>query len=128
MTPIQTILAGACGAAFVTGVFGIIMWFLNRKAAKEDKAAEKKVADCAARGKEISDLSILVQALIIADRTILYDRIKHLAKAYIKRGWVTVEEYEDLKNMHKVYHDTLSGNGFLDDIMDAVHKLEKRVL
>ena len=128
MTVVQTILAGACGAAFVSGVFGVIMWFLNRKAAKEDKAAEKKIADCAARGKEIGNLSSLVQALIIADRTILYDRIKHLAKAYIKRGWVSVEEYEDLKNMHKVYHDTLDGNGFLDDIMCEVGQLEKRVL
>ena len=64
----------------------------------------------------------------MADRTILYDRIKHLAKSYIKRGWISVEEYEDLKRMHKVYHDELGGNGFLDANMEEVNKLEKRVL
>jgi len=64
----------------------------------------------------------------VADRTILYDRIKHLAKSYIKRGWISVEEYEDFDRMHKVYHDDLKGNGFLDNIMAEVNKLEKRVL
>lgn len=128
MTAIQTILAGACGAALVTGIFGVIMWFLNRRATKEDRAENAKIADCTARGQEICELKKLVESLIVADRAILYDRIKHLAKAYIKRGWVSVEEYEDLKNMHEVYHDSLSGNGFLDDIMKAVYQLEKRVL
>ena len=39
-----------------------------------------------------------------------------------------MEEYEDLKRMHKVYHDELGGNVFLDAIMEEVNKLEKRVL
>lgn len=128
MTAVQTILAGACGAALVTGIFGVIMWVLNRQAAKADRKEDSKIADCAARGQEIGDLKKLVESLIVADRAILYDRIKHLAKAYIKRGWVSVEEYEDLKKMHRVYHDSLNGNGFLDDIMKAVYQLEKRVL
>jgi hypothetical protein len=70
-----------------------------------------------------------MDVLFLADRTILYDRIKHLGKSYIARGWITVEELEDLKNMHKVYHDPdkLNGNGFLDDLMNAVtHTLEIR--
>jgi hypothetical protein len=29
-------LGGAAGAAIVGGVFGIVMWYLNRKAKKED--------------------------------------------------------------------------------------------
>ncbi len=123
----ETIIAGACGAALVNGLFGIWQWRLNRRAQKEDKAADRKVADCAARGQEISDLRSLVENLIIADRMILYDRIKHLAKTYIKRGYITVEEYEDLKRMHEVYHGPLEGNGFLDGIMGDVNKLEKRV-
>lgn len=128
MTALQTILAGACGAALVTGIFGVIMWVLNRQATKSDRKENAKIADCAARGQEIGDLKKLVESLIVADRAILYDRIKHLAKEYIKRGWVSVEEYEDLKKMHRVYHDSLQGNGFLDDIMKAVYQLEKRVL
>ena len=107
---ILELLKSAFGAALLAGFFGIWQWRLNRKAQKEDRAAGDKAA-----------------SLIVADRAILYDRIKHLAKSYIKRGWVSVEEYEDLKRMHKVYHDDLGGNGFLDAIMADVDELEKRV-
>lgn len=111
----------------MAGFFGLLQWRLNRKAQKEDNAANRKVADCAKRGAEIKALEKKVNALMVADRTILYDRIKHLAKSYIKRQWISVEEYEDLKRMHHVYHDDLEGNGFLDSIMEEVSKLEKRV-
>lgn len=122
------LLKSAFGAALLAGFFGIWQWRLNRKAQKEDKAADTRAVNCAARGAEIEKLQKTVNALIVADRAILYDRIKHLAKSYIKRGYITVEEYEDLKRMHKVYHDDLFGNGFLDAIMEEVDKLEKRVL
>ena len=125
---ILELLKSAFGAALLAGFFGIWQWRLTRKAQKEDKAADTKAANCAARGAEIKQLQETVNALIVADRTILYDRIKHLAKSYIKRGWISVEEYEDLKRMHNVYHNELGGNGFLDDIMKEVNKLEKRVL
>lgn len=125
---ILELLKSAFGAALLAGFFGIWQWRLNRKAQKEDKAADNRAVNCAARGKEIENLQKTVNALIVADRAILYDRIKHLAKTYIKRGYITVEEYEDLKRMHKVYHDDLLGNGFLDSIMEEVDKLEKRVL
>ena len=121
------LLGSAFGAAIVAGFFGILQWRLNRKAQKEDRAADSKAANCAARGAEIRVLEKKVNALMVADRTILYDRIKHLAKSYIKRSWISVEEYEDLKRMHQVYHDDLEGNGFLDSIMGEVNKLEKRV-
>lgn len=128
MEVLLELLKSAFGAGIVAGLFGIWQWRLNRKAQKEDKAAEREVVSCDARGQEIRELQTQVNHLIVADRMILYDRIKHLAKSYIKRGHITVEEYEDLKRMHEVYHDDLQGNGFLDNIMTEVNKLEKRVL
>lgn len=127
---LKTFLGGAGGAAIVAGLFALIQWRLNRKAQKEDKAADRKTADCAARGQEIADLRNLVNGLIVAERESFYDRIKHLAKSHIKRGWISVEDYEDLKRMHSVYHDPdkLNGNGFLDALMAEVDHLEKRVL
>lgn len=127
MDALLGLFGSAFGAAIVAGFFGLLQWRLNRKAQKEDNAANRKVADCAKRGAEIKALEKKVNALMVADRTILYDRIKHLAKSYIKRQWISVEEYEDLKRMHHVYHDDLEGNGFLDSIMEEVSKLEKRV-
>ncbi len=105
------------------------MWRLKRKAQKEDQAVETKAANCAARGEEIRELKDMMKVLFLADRTILYDRIKHLAKSYIGRGYITVEELEDLNLMHSVYHDKdkLDGNGFLDNLMHTVnHALEVR--
>lgn len=58
-------------------------------------------------------------------KILLYDRIKHLGKAYIDRGYITAEELEDLTTMHDIYHDPdgLNGNGFLDAIMRTVKSL-----
>lgn len=130
MDILLAIVGGSCGAAIVTGLFGLTKWRLDRKAQKEDRAADTKAADCKARAKEIAELRGLVDALIVAERESLYDRIKYLAKAHIKKGWISVEDYEDLKRMHHVYHDPnmLNGNGFLDALMADVDHLEKRVL
>jgi hypothetical protein len=99
-----------------------LQWRLGRKAAREDRAAEL----AALEGRE---LKRLVGVLVEADRTILYDRIKHLGKSYIARGYITVEELEDIDLMHEVYHnkEKLGGNGFLDALMKTVHSLEVRV-
>lgn len=116
---LPVILGGGMGTALVGGIFTLLQWRLNRKAAREDRAAEL--------GKtESRELKRLVSVLVEADRTILYDRIKHLGKSYIARGYVTVEELEDLDLMHTVYHDKdkLGGNGFLDALMKTVHGLE----
>ena len=128
MEIIMDLLKSAFGAGIVAGLFGIWQWRLNRKAQKEDKAADAKIVNCAARGAEIKQLQDTVDALVVANRMMLYDRIKHLAKTYIKRSYITVEEYEDLKRMHKVYHNEMNGNGFLDGLMNEIEELEKRVL
>ena len=72
---ILELLKSAFGAALLAGFFGIWQWRLTRKAQKEDKAADTKTVSCAARGLEIKQLQDTVNALIVADRTILYDRI-----------------------------------------------------
>ena len=57
-------------------------------------------------------------------RQLLYDRIKYLCKEHLKRGYIASNDLEDLVRMHKIYHDDLDGNGFLDDLMSEVRKLE----
>jgi hypothetical protein len=120
---LSVLLGGGVGSALVAGVFTLLQWRLGRKAAREDRAAEL----AALEGRE---LKRLVGVLVEADRTILYDRIKHLGKSYIARGYITVEELEDIDLMHEVYHnkEKLGGNGFLDALMKTVHSLEVRVV
>jgi hypothetical protein len=95
------VLTGGVAAALVSGIFSIVLWKMNRKATKEDKADDTKVAL----------------------RILLYDRIKHLGRDYINRGEISSEDLEDIISMHKVYHDNLNGNGFLDSIMAQVKNL-----
>jgi len=130
MDILQAFAVGAGGAAIVKGLFDLAHWWLNRKAQKEDKEAEQEQSEERREKADMDELLRRMDVLFLADRTILYDRIKHLGKTYIARGWLTVEELEDLTSMHQVYHDPdkLNGNGFLDELMHTVtHTLEIRV-
>lgn len=56
-------------------------------------------------------------------RILLYDRIKYLGKLHIDKGYISMEDLEDLITMHNIYHNELKGNGYLDNVMDAVKAL-----
>lgn len=120
---LKTFLGGAGGAAIVAGLFALAQWRLNRKAQKDDKAAAKQEYDETKQAEQMNEINRKLDVLFLADRTLLYDRIKYLAKSYIARGWVIIEELEDLNRMHAVYHDSdkLDGNGFLKELMNTVN-------
>lgn len=102
------ILGGSASAAIVSGVVQVILWKLNHKATKEDKETKHE--------KHIKN----------AICVILYDRIKYLGRRHLENGFITAEDLEDLMSMHKVYHDDLDGNGFLNSIMAQVKALPIR--
>lgn len=117
------IVGGGVGAAVVGGIFGIIRWVLDRKAQKEDRKENKADQKQQNLSKEIDEIKEQLGNLIIANRTSMYDRIKHLGNVYLERGSITSEELEDLISMHEVYHTVLKGNGFLDSLMEKVKAL-----
>ena len=88
------LLSSAFGAALVAGIFGVYQRNRDRK----DDTRE-------------------------ALRMMFYKSIKQSAKEYIERGSITSEELEDLIEEHRIYHDTLKGNGFLDQRMKQVRAL-----
>lgn len=55
-----------------------------------------------------------------------HDRIMWLGKGYIKRGYITVEEYENLVTYLYEPYLRRGGNGSAKMIMDQVLKLEIR--
>lgn len=95
------VIIAACGGATVAGLFGIIQWVLQRRAAKGERQSGT------AAGVKI----------------LLYDKIKYLAKKHIAAGEISAEDLEDLMAMHKIYHDDLGGNGYLDSLMASVKRL-----
>lgn len=55
-----------------------------------------------------------------------HDRIMSLGTVYIERGWVTMDEYENLDHyLYQPYKD-LGGNGTAKRIMDKVKELPIR--
>lgn len=59
-------------------------------------------------------------------RLILKDRLRFLCMHYISQTWIYEDELDDLIEMHKLYHDALHGNGYLDTLMSKVKALDVR--
>lgn len=105
---LTVILGGGISAAVVSGFVQVLIWKMNRKAAKEDKANDKD--------------DHVKKALCV----LLYDRIKYLGRCFIEDGSISPDDLEDILKMHQIYHDDLDGNGFLDNLMKQVVALPIR--
>lgn len=123
MEVLKMILGGAVGSSIVVGLFGLITWWLNRKAAKADKKESKEEEKAKQADSEMENIKTTLDNLIIAMRTQMYNSIKKDGKEYLQRGSITSEELGDLIQTHIVYHDVLGGNGFLDSLMEKVKQL-----
>ena len=55
-----------------------------------------------------------------------HDRIITLGMQYISRGWISNEEYEDLKKYLYDPYKELGGNGTAERVMSAIDKLPIR--
>lgn len=119
------VFVGAAAGAFVTGTFTVVIWLLNRNAAKKDREHAEEREDDKKNDDRLDRVEEAIEALITAERQSYYCRIKSLGKEYISRGEITTEDFEDFLAMHKIYHDTLGGNGFLDDLVRDVRHIKK---
>ena len=52
-----------------------------------------------------------------------HDRILYLGSSYIKRGWITLDEYENLHEYLYKPYEKMGGNGSAQRIMNEVNKL-----
>lgn len=55
-----------------------------------------------------------------------HDRIMYLGMAYVERGWITQDEYENLHEYLYKPYKKLNGNGSAERVMDEVKKLPIR--
>jgi len=117
------LLSGGFAAAVVKALESLVTWKLNRKAAKEDKAEERKEAEEKKLDEDITELKQSVDNLRAGEKIILYDRFKYLARSFVEDGEIDFDDREDLIAMHEIYHNQLGGNGNLDALMSEVMKL-----
>lgn len=71
------------------------------------------------RSKKKSDETALLLGLA-------HDRIVYLGSAYIERGWITKDEYENLHDYLFVPYEHCGGNGTAKKIMQDIDKLPMR--
>lgn len=83
-----------------SGITGIILAFLQRKWAKEDKQS----------------------AVVNALKVLMIDRVRYVGGCHIKAHGITLDDKETLLEMHQAYRQ-LGGNGHLDMIMAEVNRL-----
>ena len=101
----ETILIAVLTALTSSGACSIILYLIQRHDLKKDKssAAEKLQSD-------------MLMGLG-------HDRIVYLGASYIERGYITQDEYENLRDyLFKPYLE-LGGNGTAEKIMKEVDKL-----
>lgn len=116
-------LTGVGAAAVIKLIDNVVQWKLQRKAAKEDRTLDDDRAEIKKIKQWEKDMEGKVNALINADRYIMFDRIRYLGQKYVAEKEVDFDDRRILNQMHDVYHNELGGNGDLDKLMKAVNTL-----
>lgn len=120
---IFAVVTGVTGAAVIKLIDNVVQWKLQRKAAKEDRTLDDDRAEIKKIKQWEKDMEDKVNALINADRYIMFDRIRYLGQKYVAEKEVDFDDRRILNQMHDVYHNELGGNGDLDELMKAVNAL-----
>lgn len=105
MDYIIAIIGGGVGAAIVTVIGNLLTAKQARRYREEDRERDD------------------IQALKDGLSWLLYDRILYLARKHLERGTLSLDDLKIIKEQHRVYHDRLGGNGYLDKVMEAVEAL-----
>ncbi len=126
---ILAFICGAGGTALINVAHDRWKFKAERKAKKEDMAAEKKdkvdelTELVEALGEQQRSMSGQLDALRDAQKCVLLDRIIYLGQSYIAAGEVDFDDRKRLRDMHNSYHNGLKGNGDADQIMKSVDSL-----
>ena len=97
-----TIILTIAGSVFAsTGFWAFITYLIQRR--------DKKVST---EGKMLRGLA--------------HDRICYLGETYIKQGFISKDDYENLHDYLYIPYETLGGNGTAKRIMEEVKKLPLR--
>ena len=102
----ETILITVIGAVFASqGLWALVLYLVQRKDKKKDK-----------EGEEMGNQSAMLLGLG-------HDRIVYLGGEYIKKGFVTEAEFENLNKYLYEPYKKLGGNGTAEKIMEDVKSL-----
>lgn len=134
ITVLTLLLGGGIGAAIVKGYNERWKFKAERKAAQEDREADKadwtdEISEQVEtfqemESKRMENLEKQMAAQSEALMLILLDRILYLGRSYIEKGEISYDERRRFHAMHDCYHTGLGGNGDADLIVEAVDELQ----
>lgn len=104
----STIVTAVISSLGGGGIVSLITFFVTR----HDKKKEKEEANDTAQSKMLMGLA--------------HDRILHICDGYVKRGYVTTEEYDDLEKYLYIPYTLLGGNGTAERALEKVKELPTR--
>lgn len=122
-TIITALIAGGVAVFTNAGLWGILQKMQQHRydveMSKHDKATEALEKMEKSQEEMAKTLKLQGQAL----KGIGHDRIINLGRDYCERGYITPDEYENLKDyLYKPYKD-LGGNGTAEKMMSLVEQL-----
>lgn len=104
----EIIITVICAALASSGLWTLISTLVQKKSRKKDENTE------------------MLEKICEAVKGLSHDRIVYLGAEYIKRGYVTKEEYENLNDSLYAPYKELGGNGTAEKIMREVDRLPIR--
>lgn len=96
-----SVVGGSCGAAVVTGIFGLVKLLICRKDQRSGKEDHQN--------KALRYLMLYI--------------IQERAKQHVKDGRISLDDRRSLHHWHDLYHNGLGGNGDADALMEQVDRL-----
>lgn len=107
MIPPETFISSVAAAIFAsTGFWAFITYIIQREDKKKSKEKEN----------EMKIMEML--------KGLGHDRILYLGNNYVQRGYISTDEYENLKVYLFEPYEALNGNGTAAKVMREVEKLE----
>lgn len=114
-----TLILEIAGIAVGSGGVGALIMFLIQRHDNK-KGLEALTKQNTEDIKNIKEELAVVKSMSLGA---LYDRAKFLGETYLKRGWWTLNEYEDYKKyIFQPYHEA-GGDGTIDKIMIELEKM-----
>lgn len=137
-----TSLIDACGSALVAGLFGVVMWYLQKQEKQgkvRDEDTKKRLEMIQANTAKLADhdalimsLSHLAKELKTANdqnsegvKVLMRYMLQRYHAAYMMRGFITSHEKQEFLEAYHVYHDK-GGNGTGESWMREVDGLPVR--
>ena len=111
MSEFLLIMTSGVGVAIVSGIFMLLNARSQRKA--EENATSRKLTDAT-----LQELVDAIKDITDANKVIVRDRIKYLARLHIKNNTVTFDERQDLIQLYEVYKERLHANGNIVALME----------